>query len=389
MNTGRGIKMYSSRERIVAALDHKEPDRIPIAFGGLHDSIHWIGHRKLKKHFDLDGGEDIIQDPFQQIVFPDNRLMDILHSDIQPVYAKPPDFYKFEYKDEGDIRTYTDEWGTKYKQPKKGGLYFDFAKHILSGMSAKEIRKYPFPDPEEPSRFSGLREKVQRLNTDTDKAIIAYSPTGGVYEHTYWLRGIEESFIDMASNLKALEVLTEKILEWMLRFWAAYMKEIGDLIQVVQVGDDLGGQHGPLFSPDIYRTIYKPKEKKLISLIKKNTDAKIYFHSCGSIYEYLPDLIEIGVEVLNPVQVHAANMGSDKLKKEFGNDLSFWGGGADPVSIMSNGTVRDVEDEVKRRIDDFSPGGGFVFASIHNIQADVPPENVAKFFETAYRYGVY
>jgi uroporphyrinogen decarboxylase len=167
------------------------------------------------------------------------------------------------------------------------------------------------------------------------------------------------------------------------------MKEIGDLIQVVQVGDDLGGQHGPLFSPDIYRTIYKPKEKKLISLIKKNTDAKIYFHSCGSIYEYLPDLIEIGVEVLNPVQVHAANMGSDKLKKEFGNDLSFWGGGADPVSIMSNGTVRDVEDEVKRRIDDFSPGGGFVFASIHNIQADVPPENVAKFFETAYRYGVY
>jgi uroporphyrinogen decarboxylase len=381
--------MYSSRERIAAALDHKEPDRIPIAFGGLHDSIHWIGHRKLKKHFDLDGGEDVIQDPFQQIVFPDNRLMDILHSDIQPVYAKPPDFYKFEYKDEDEVRTYTDEWGTKYKQPKEGGLYFDFAKHILSGMSAKEIRKYPFPDPEEPSRFSGLREKVQRLNTDTDKAIIAYSPTGGVYEHTYWLRGIEESFIDMASNLKALEVLTEKILEWMLRFWAAYMKEIGDLIQVVQVGDDLGGQHGPLFSPDIYRTIYKPKEKKLISLIKKNTDAKIYFHSCGSIYEYLPDLIEIGVEVLNPVQVHAANMGSDKLKKEFGNDLSFWGGGADPVSIMSNGTVRDVEDEVKRRIDDFSPGGGFVFASIHNIQADVPPENVAKFFETAYRYGVY
>lgn len=379
----------SSRERIAAALDHKEPDRVPVAFGGLHDSIHLIGHRKLKKHFGLEGGEDIIQDPFQQIVFPDNRLLEIFHSDIQPVYAKPPDSYTFEYKDEGDIRTYTDEWGTKYKQPKAGGLYFDFAKHILSGKSIDEIKTYPFPDPEEPSRFAGLREKVMKLNIETDKAIIAYSPTGGVYEHTYWLRGIEESFIDMASDIKALELLTERILEWMLRFWAAYLKEIGDLVQIVQVGDDLGGQNGPLFSPKIYRKIYKPKQKKLISLIKKNTDAKIYFHSCGSIYEYIPDLIEIGVEVLNPVQVRAARMESDRLKKEFGKDLSFWGGGADPVKIMSNGSARDVEEEVKKRIDDFSPGGGFVFASIHNIQADVPPENVAQFFETAYRDGVY
>jgi uroporphyrinogen decarboxylase len=123
----------SSRERIVTALNHKEPDRVPIAFGGLHDSIHLIGHWKLKKHFGFEGGEDIIQDPFQQIVFPDNRLMEMFHSDIQPVYAKPPDSYTFEYRDEGDIRTYTDEWGTKYKQPKTGGLYFDFAKHILSG----------------------------------------------------------------------------------------------------------------------------------------------------------------------------------------------------------------------------------------------------------------
>jgi uroporphyrinogen decarboxylase len=381
--------MFSSRERIITALDHKEPDRIPIAFGGLHDSIHRIGHRKLKNHFGLNGGEDIIQDPFQQIVFPDNRLLSILHSDIQPVYAKPPDSFVFEYRDEGDIRTYIDEWGTIYKQPKKGGLYYDFAKHILSGKSVDEIKKYPFPNPEDPSRFHGLREKVLRLNSDTDKAIIAYSPTGGIYEHTYWLRGIEETFIDMASNLMALEVLTDRILEWMLRFWASYLKEIGDLVQIVQIGDDLGGQGGPLFSPEIYRKVYKPKEKKLISAIKKITNAKIYFHSCGSIYEYIPDLIEIGVEVLNPVQVHAANMESAKLKKEFGNDLSFWGGGADPVKIMSNGTVRDVEEEVKRRIDDFSPGGGFVFASIHNIQADVPPENVAAFFDTAYSYGVY
>ena len=380
---------FTSRERVVAALNHQESDRVPIAFGGLHDSIHLFGHRAVKNHLGLEGGDDVIQDPFQQIVFPDKRLLERFRADALPVYADPPDAFKIEYKEEGESRTYMDEWGTKYRQPKDGGLYFDFSQHILSGKTIEEIRTHPFPDPADPHRFRGLREKVQRLRDETDKAIVAYSPTGGVYEHTYWLRGIEETFLDMASNIKALEVLTERILEWMLRFWEAYLKEIGDLVQIIQVGDDLGGQYGPLFSPKIYRSIYKPKHTTLISLIKKNTNARIYFHSCGSIREYIPDLIEVGVEVLNPVQVGAANMESDKLNRDFGKDVSFWGGGADPVQVMSNGSPRDVREEVKRRLDDFAPGGGFVFASIHNIQADVPPENVVAFFETAYEYGGY
>ncbi len=379
----------TSRDRVVTALQHREPDRAPISFGGLHDSIHLYGHRALKKHLRLEGGEDIIQDPFQQIVFPDARLLDLFRSDIVPVYAKPAAGFSLAYRDEGTNTTYMDEWGTKYRKPKESGLYYDFERHVFSGKSIDEIGSHPFPDPAHPSRFEGLRDKVQKLLIETDKAIVAYAPTGGVYEHTYWLRGIEETFSDMVDNIELLEVLTEKILEWMLTFWEAYLREIGDLVQVVQIGDDLGGQYGPLFSPKLYRTLFKPKEGRLIELIRKNTDAKVYFHSCGSIIEFIPDLIEIGVEVLNPVQVQAARMGSAELKREFGKDLCFWGGGADPVAVMSNGTPEDVKREVKRRIEDFNIDGGYVFASIHNIQADVPPENVVAFFEAAIEFGTY
>jgi uroporphyrinogen decarboxylase len=380
---------YNARERIVTALDHREPDRVPIAFGGLHDSIHLHGHRALKSYLGLEGGDDPIQDPFQQIVFPDPRLLERFRSDILPVYAKPAAPFRLEFKDEGSNTTYTDEWGTKYRKPKDSGLYYDFTQHIFSGKTVDEIRAHRFPDPAHPSRFEGLRDRVQGLYDDTDKAIVAYAPTGGVFEHTYWVRGIEETFRDMVENRKLLDVLTDKILEWMLGFWEAYLKEIGDLVQVVQVGDDLGGQFGPLFSPKLYREVYKPKEGALITLIKKHTDAKVYFHSCGSIVEFIPDLIEIGVEVLNPVQVQAAHMDSGFLKREFGKDLTFWGGGADPVSVMSEGGPEAVYREVRRRIEDFSPGGGYVFASVHNIQADVSPENVVAFFEAAYEFGRY
>ncbi len=379
----------TSRERIRTALNHNEPDRVPIAFGGLHDSIHVYGHRALKGYLGLEGGDEVIQDPFQQIVFPDQRLLNTFRSDFIPVYAKPADPFVLEYRDEGKNITYVDEWGTIYRKPKKSGLYFDFKRHIFEDKDIEYIKAHKFPEPAHPSRFTGLREKVQKLYDETDKAIVAYAPTGGIYEHTYWLRGIEESFNDMVLNIPLLEVLTDRILEWMLAFWEAYLREIGDLIQVVQIGDDLGGQDGPLFSPKLYRSLYKPKHKKLISLINRHTDAKVYFHSCGSIFEYIPDLIEVGVEVLNPVQVHAAHMDSDLLNREFGKDLSFWGGGANPVEVMSQGKPEDVRKEVKRRIGDFAPGGGFVFASIHNIQADVPPENVVAFFEAAYEYGRY
>jgi len=383
------MKGMTPRERVVAALAHREPDRVPIGFGCLHDSIHLFGYRKLKTRLGLGNGEDRIQDPFQQNVFPDPRMLERFGADCLPLYAKPAKPFTMRYYTEGGFRKYKDEWGTVYRQPLESGIWFDFESTIWAGKSAEEIKKHKLPDPAEPSRFEGLRAEAQRLLRETDKAIVAHAPTGGIVEHSYWLRGMQDSYMDMAADPAMVELVAERVVEWLEVYWTQYMKEIGDLVQVVQMGDDLGGQDGPLFSPAIYRTYFKPREKRLIDIVRKYSKAKIYFHSCGAIREYIPDLIEIGVDALNPVQVQARNMDSAGLKKDFGKDMGFWGGGANPVAIMCQGKPEDVRREVKRRVGDLAPGGGFVFASVHNIQSDVPPENVEAFFDSAMEFGKY
>jgi uroporphyrinogen decarboxylase len=166
------------------------------------------------------------------------------------------------------------------------------------------------------------------------------------------------------------------------------LEEVGPYVDVVQFNEDLGGQHGPLMAPATFRRIYQPRLRRLFAGVKRKTAARIYLHSCGSIYRMIPDLIDCGVEVLNPVQVNAAEMDSRRLKREFGSDLVFWGGGCDPV-ILQTGSRLDVADEVKRRIQDLAPGGGFVFGSVHNIQVNVPAENIVAMFETATQEGGY
>jgi len=167
------------------------------------------------------------------------------------------------------------------------------------------------------------------------------------------------------------------------------LDEVGPHVHVVELSDDLGGQLGPLFSPDLYRNIYKPRHRRLTDLIHGKTEAKIFLHTCGSIFWALPDIIDSGMDIINPVQVSARDMDTDRLKREFGQDVVFWGGGADASQVLPFGTPEDVKEEVKRRIHDLAAEGGFVFAPIHNIQAEVPPENIVALFEAAYEYGQY
>ena len=378
----------NSRKRMVMALNHKEPDRVPISFGGTHTSIHHKGHDALLKYLNLPVEEAPIIDMFQMIVDPFPKLKEIFHNDIVSLYANPGSGWKLKVDPITD--TWTDEWGVTYVRP-TGGLWYDFKDQPLKKGTIRELRKYNWPDPMDPNRIKGLREKAKELFENTDKALVMYTCTGGVYEHSYWLRGMENLYIDMATNLKYIEALAESILEWMLAWWDKVLDAVGDYVQVVQIGDDLGSSDGPLFSPDIiYRKIYKPRHKSLVEFLhKKAPKVKVYFHSCGSIYEYLPDIVECGIDIINPVQVSAKNMESDRLKKEFGKDLVFWGGGADASKAMPQFIPEQLKEEVKKRINDFAPGGGFVFGSVHNIQADVPPGNVVAFFEAAYEYGIY
>jgi uroporphyrinogen decarboxylase len=182
----------------------------------------------------------------------------------------------------------------------------------------------------------------------------------------------------------------ERITEILIIAYGNILKEIGQYVQVVAIGDDLGTQNGLLISPDIYRKRIKPRQKRLIDSIKSKTDAYIFYHTCGAIREFIPDLIEIGVDALNPIQVSAKGMGDTaELKRMYGKDLTFWGGLCDNQKVLPFGTPKEVREETRRRLEDMMAGGGYVAASIHCIQDEVPPENILAMFETVHEYGKY
>jgi uroporphyrinogen decarboxylase len=226
---------------------------------------------------------------------------------------------------------------------------------------------------------------VLKLRKETGKAIILFNSLGGSHEHSYFIRGLTELLMDLAANPDIADYLAARTAEWEAAWFTRVLKEIGDLIDIAQVGDDLGTSQGLIFSRTMYLKFYKERERSIIDAIKKASKAHIYFHCCGAVREVIPDLIDIGVEILNPVQIQAAGMDSTGLKKDFGRHLTFWGGGCDP-KVLTTGTPKDVEAEVRRRIGDFHKSGGFVFASVHNIQAVDPPENIIAMFDTAAAY---
>lgn len=243
------------------------------------------------------------------------------------------------------------------------------------------------PDPEDPGRYRGIKEKVIEIFNNTKKAMLVNSAFG-IWEQIMTIRGLQNSLLDLAANLKFTEYLADRLLEWLLRYYDLMLGLVGDYIQVVKMDDDLGFNSGPLMSPQIYRKVFKQRHKKVVDFIRGKTDAKILIHSDGNIHDFIPDFIEMGIDIINPVEVTATHMESKILKKEFGKDISFWGGGCDN-KILEQGTPSEVENEVKRRINDFAGGGGYIFGSIHCIQPFVPPENIVAMFDSAYRYGSY
>jgi uroporphyrinogen decarboxylase len=203
------------------------------------------------------------------------------------------------------------------------------------------------------------------------------------------MRGLENLFIDMMAQPAVLEVLIDRTLKFWMDWFRLFLDEAGDAVDVIMIGDDLTGQGGPLFPPKVYRAIVKPRQKTLVQYIKSRTRAKIWYHSCGSVLEYLPDLVDNGIDVLNPVQLSAKGMDPARLKAEWGSRLAFWGGGIDSQHVLPRATPKEVREHVRRNLAAFKPGGGYVFNSVHNIQADVPPENVVALYEAAYKFGEY
>jgi uroporphyrinogen decarboxylase len=381
----------TSRERVLKSLNHQVPDRVPVDLGGFQTGIHKKAYERLLNHLGL--REEIVTlDPVQQLAAPGQKVLERFHVDTRYLLADAPEGFDgrvvITRRSDRTWHDLTDEFGVVWSMPEDQGLYMDISRHPLAAASLKEIRDYPFRDGSDPSRFASLRSRAVQLREQTPYAVCT-GIGGVVYEYCWYLRGLERWFIDMIEQPELCELLLDKMLEYWKAFYTGFLTRAGDLVDVVMIGDDLAGQSGPLFSPDFYRSVVKPRHRALVSHIKSLTTAKIWYHTCGSVVRIIPDLIDNGIDILNPVQISAANMDPKMLKHQYGDRLVFWGGGIDTQHVLSFASPQQITEHVRRNLEIFKPGGAYVFNSIHNIQADVPPENVEAMFDAAHEYGFY
>lgn len=412
----------NSRERVLRVINHKEADRVPIDIGGMRSTgIGALAYKKLREYLNLEEEPVKVYDVWQQLAWTDDDVLEYFHADVHPVERLYPVWWNPEIKlDRWEDGQLTDGTGAKVPagfnpikegqfyviRNKKGevvakrsedGLYYDHVGiyHPLSKAQNKdELKKMYrnlFPEGQDitAEEQEYLRNQSQNLRDNTDYALLAWFG-GSLYEMGQYLRGYEQWFVDMGEDedRNMASCLLDLLLEDYLRGLETFIDTIGENVDIIGFGgEDLGMQTGPQISSPMYRRLFKPRHKRLWGVVKKKSDCKVFVHSCGSIYKLLPDLIEAGVDIINPVHINAKDMQPERLKREFGDDVVFWGGGCDTQKVLPEGNLNAIEEEIKKNISFFAPGGGFVFAPVHNVQPDVPPEKIVRLYESAYKYG--
>jgi len=362
----------NSRERVMAVLRHEVPDRPPVDLGSTAVSgIHRRAHEALKAWLGIEADERV-HDPIQGLVVPAEQILqrfgvDFRRLALRPLIATPSD---------GED-TYLDEWGMRRRRTE---LYWEIIEHPLAEATVEDLRHYPWPDPHDPRRVEGLAEEARRLYQETDYALVADFLGGGLFEQALWMRGFERFMMDLIRDEPFVTALLDRLLELYIEFYDVYLEAVGPYVQIVALGDDLGMQTGPLISPQLYRRLIKPRHRELYDFIHSRTEAKIMHHTCGSILPFVQDLIDVGVDILNPIQTSARGMDPVALKREYGEQLVFHGG-IDVQRILPFATPERVKEEVRRIVDILGQGGGYILAPSHNIQADVPPENILALYE--------
>jgi len=262
-----------------------------------------------------------------------------------------------------------------------GCHYYELAQCPLAGeITAADIARYPWPDPADPGRHRGLREQARRLREETDYAVM-YNARYNVVHQTQYSRGFEDWYYDLGQNHELFRAMMDAVIEVMIEWNRIALEQVGDLIDIVAFGDDIGLQDRPVCSPALYRKLIRPYQERILESIRRHTKAKTLYHTCGSVYRLIPDFIEMGIDAVNPVQVTARNMEPERLKAEFGDRIAFWGG-IDSQHLLPHGSPEDVRTGVRRMFEIMGPGGGYVLAAVHNVQPDVPAENVLAMFET-------
>jgi uroporphyrinogen decarboxylase len=386
---------YTSFERVKAALEHQEPDRVPLDIGGtMVTGVNVKAMQKLREHLGIKGDAKVL-DKVTQMARTDDDLIERLKVDVKNVPPKAPckpGLAKDLGLQDGHYRL-IDEFGMGWKMPEHGGLYYDlYHNPLANAQTVKDIEDYPWPDPLDQARYVGMKEQADRIVYEQKKAYVLERMSSGMWEHAMWMTGYEKFYMDMALNQKLVHAIMTKILEIKMQYWSKALETVGENVLVVSCADDLGGQNNLLVSLEMYKKLIWPYHKRLFDFIKKKARSKVYifFHNDGAIYETLPLLIEAGVDIINPWQVSCAGMNDTrKFKKEFGKDLTVWGGSCNAQQVLPFGTPQQVRDETRKRIEDLSPGGGFIFAPIHVIQGDVPPANIMAWWETLQEFGTY
>jgi uroporphyrinogen decarboxylase len=414
--------MSTSRERILTAIAHKSPDRIPVDLSATPSSgISAIAYSNLVKHI---GRHDLpvqIYDVVQQLAQPDMSILDKFGVDVldigrtfnaQPNNWKPttlangaPAFYPKWFNpvkmSDGSYATFDDDATTMLSRMPIGATFFDqtyfpyvdgypdsyenLDTEMDRVMWARDAHS-PWDHAGEADFWQKLRENTIELRKNTDKALLVVCGCN-LFEWGTFLRRMDNFLMDLMCDPYNVEKLLDQLMIRHLATLEKVCNAVGDIVDIIRFGDDLGMTSGPFMEPDIYRDLFKPRHKILCDYVKTYSKMHTFIHSCGSISLLMPHLIEAGIEIFNPVQTNAYRMEPRFLKKEFGKDCTFWGGGIENVGTLNNGTPDQVKEQVRERLEIFSEGGGFVFNTVHNILPDVPPENILAMYEAVNEFN--
>ena len=382
----------TSRERILAAISHQEPDHVPFDLAGTT----WTGitngaYQNLRLYLGKSSEEPHWSDVVQQIVIPSEDILETLEVDTRGLFPLTSHNWSVYDKliDKDDNWEYHDEWGFTHHFPKSNGFWFSLVRHPMEKVlpDVKEIEGYNWPIAANKERIKGLREIALRFR-EQGKIIMLKGLCAGVFEMHQRFRGMSNAMVDSFLYQEFSDSLIGKIADLKIEFWVMALAELADVVDVIAEGDDYGTQESQLIDPEHFREYYKPHISRIISAMKQNApNAKVMFHSCGNVRPIIPDFIEIGIDILNPVHINATGMEPFLLKKDFGKDIVFWGGGVDTQKILPTGTVEEVKEDVKKNIDALAPGGGYIFATVHNIQSEVPPQNIITMCESMRNFG--
>jgi len=378
------------RQRVLMALNHEEPDRVPIVIGASNTTTLKIQpYRRLKALLGIQTPDSYIYDwPELGSAALDETVLERLHGDARGVLDRfPAQVYALNHSRPPHAPC-IDDWGSGQIEVEPG-VWYPGVHPMSEASTLDEIERYPWPDMDDPSRVAHVRQQARRLAEEDRYAIIATPWLLFPLERAFAMQGMDRFLLNLALHPDFAQALLLKIAGLCQQLMGHFLHELGNNVDIIKIGDDLGSEDRLLISPRMYRQVLKPIHADYISFIKERTRAKVFFHTDGDVFDLLDDFVEIGVDILNPIQTSAGKMGNlAELKRRYGRNLVFCGA-LDTQRVLPYGTSEQVRQEVRRVIDLLGPGGGYLLASVHTIMDEVPPENILAMVDAAVEYGRY